>query len=74
MRRGITMFELTVAVFILTTVMLAIVQLMAATANQRRFVDQRRIALQSGQPGRACRLLPWEKVRTGRIDHVGSLG
>src|SRR5437762_10762011 len=45
-RRGMTLFELTVALFILTTAMMAIVQLMAATASQRRSADQRRIALQ----------------------------
>lgn len=62
-RRGMTMFELTVALFILTTAMLMIVQLMAATANQRRVVDQRRVALRevANQAERVA-LLSWEQI------------
>jgi Tfp pilus assembly protein PilE len=62
-RRGMTLFELAVALFILTTAMLAIVQLMAATATQRRLVDQRRVALQevANQAERVA-LLTWGEV------------
>src|SRR6266436_5803602 len=68
MRRGMTLFELTVALFILTTAMLAIVQLMAATANQRRSVDQRRVALQevANQAERVA-LLSWEQTAPERL-------
>ena len=68
MRRGMTLFELTVALFILTTAMLAIVQLMAATAGQRRSVDQRRIALQevANQAERVA-LLSWEQIAPEKL-------
>jgi hypothetical protein len=58
-----TMFELTVALFILTTAMLAIVHLMGAAAMQRRFVDQRRVALQevANQAERVA-LLSWDDL------------
>src|SRR5262245_1405938 len=45
MRRGMTISELMVALFIMTTAMVAIVQLLAAAAGQRRTIDQRRAAL-----------------------------
>jgi len=45
-RRGMTIAELMVALFIMTTAMVAIVQLLAAAAGQRRAVEERRIALQ----------------------------
>src|SRR3954454_24912121 len=67
-RRGMTLFELTVALFILTTVMLAIVQLMAATASQRRSVDQRRVALQevANQAERVA-LLSWDEITSQKL-------
>src|SRR3954449_13507629 len=62
-RRGMTLFELTVALFILTTVMMVIVQLMAATASQRRIVDQRRIALQEvANQAERFALLSWDEL------------
>ena len=45
MRRGMTIAELMVALFIMTTAMVAIVQLLAAAAGQRRTIEQRRVAL-----------------------------
>lgn len=45
MRRGMTISELMVALFIMTTAMVAIVQLLAAAAGQRRTIEQRRVAL-----------------------------
>jgi len=67
-RRGMTLFELTVALFIMTTVMLAIVQLMAATAGQRRIVDQRRVALQEvANQAEHVALLPWDEVSANKL-------
>jgi len=67
-RRGMTLFELTVALFILTTVMLAIVQLMAATATQRRLVDQRRVALQEvANQAERVSLLAWDEVAPEKL-------
>src|SRR5207249_648256 len=65
---GMTLFELTVALFILTTAMMAIVQLMAATASQRRSADQRRVALQevANQAERVA-LLSWEQTAPEKL-------
>src|SRR5689334_20407374 len=45
MRRGLTIAELLVALFIMTTAMVAMVQLLAAVGGQRRTIEQRRAAL-----------------------------
>jgi hypothetical protein len=44
-RRGLSLFELTVALFVMTAAMTAIVQLLAVAASQRRTIEQRRVAL-----------------------------
>ncbi len=62
-RRGITLSELAVALVVLLAAMAAMVQLMAATAGQRRLVEQRRIALEeiANQAERVA-MLPWEQT------------
>src|SRR5688572_27806204 len=67
-RRGMTVLELTVALFILTTAMVAIVQVVATTATQRRAIEQRRIALQeiANQAERVA-LLPWDDTAAEKL-------
>src|SRR5689334_11153082 len=67
-RAGMTLFELTVALFLMTTALMAIVHLMAATATQRRLVDQRRIALQeiANQAERTA-LLSWDEIAPEKL-------
>ena len=63
-----TLFELTVALFILTTAMMAIVQLMAATASQRRSVDQRRVALQEvANQAERIALFSWDQITSEKL-------
>src|SRR5690242_17414911 len=67
-RRGMTLFELAVALFILTTAMLAIVQLMAATASQRRLLDQRSVALQEvANQAERIALLTWDEMAPEKL-------
>jgi hypothetical protein len=67
-RPGVTLFELMVALFILTTAMAAIVQLTAVTAGQRRTIEQRRIALQEvANRAERIALLPWEKTAPEKL-------
>ena len=67
-RRGVTLFELMVALFILTTAMAAIVQLVAVTASQRRTIEQRRVALQEvANQAERIALLPWEETARDKL-------
>jgi len=58
-----TLLETTVALFIVSAVVLAILQLVSVTANQRRTLEKRRIALQeaANQAERIAQL-PWDKT------------
>ncbi len=68
MRRGMTISELLVALFILTTAMAAMVQLLAVSAGQRRMIEQRRIALQevANQAERVA-LLSWDEAAPDKL-------
>lgn len=58
-----TLFELVVALFVLTTAMVAIVQLLAVAASQRRTIDQRRVAMtEVANQAERIALLPWSKL------------
>jgi hypothetical protein len=58
-----TLFELTMALFILTTAITAILQLVAFSANQRRAADERRIALaEVANQAERIALLPWDET------------
>jgi prepilin-type N-terminal cleavage/methylation domain-containing protein len=62
-RRGMTLLETTVALFIVSAVLLAILQLVSVTANQRRTLEERRIALQEvANQAERIALLPWERT------------
>jgi Tfp pilus assembly protein PilV len=62
-RRGMTLFELTMALFILTTAIAAILQLVAFSASQRRAADQRRIALaEVANQAERIALLSWDQT------------
>ena len=61
MRRGMTISELMVALFIMTTAMVAIVQLLAAAAGQRRTIEQRRVALaEVANEAERAALISWD--------------
>jgi Tfp pilus assembly protein PilV len=63
-----TLFELTVALFIVSTALVAIVQLVAMTASQRRTLDQRRIAeLEVANQAERMALLPWEQASPEKL-------
>ena len=65
MRRGVTLFELMVALVVMTTAMMAIVQLLAMVASQRRMLDQRRAALtEVANQAERIALLPWNAVQS----------
>jgi hypothetical protein len=67
-RRAMTVLELTVALFILTTAMVAIVQLVATTATQRRAIEQRRIALQEiANQAERIALMSWDETAPGLL-------
>src|SRR5438552_759514 len=68
MRRGMTIAELMVALLIMTTAMVAIVQLLAVTGGQRRTIEQRRIALQevANQAERVALLL-WDETEPDKL-------
>jgi prepilin-type N-terminal cleavage/methylation domain-containing protein len=67
-RRGMTILELLVALFVLTTAMAALVQLLAVTAGQRRLLEQRRVALQevANQAERVA-LLNWNETAGDKL-------
>src|SRR5262245_11918968 len=67
-RRGMTVLELTISLFVLTTAMLAIVQLFSATAAQRRTLEKRRMALEAvaNQAERIARL-SWDETAPDRL-------
>jgi len=59
-RRGLTLFELIVALFVMTTAMMILVQLLAVVAGQRRQLDQRRAAAtEVANQAERLALLPW---------------
>ena len=62
-RRGMTLLETMVALFIVSAVLLAILQLVSVTANQRRTLEERRIALQEvANQAERIAMLPWERT------------
>ncbi len=62
-RRGLTVFELVVALFVLTAAMMAIVQLLGVAASQRRTIEQRRAALaEVANQAERIALLRWKDV------------
>jgi prepilin-type N-terminal cleavage/methylation domain-containing protein len=64
-RRGVTLFELMVALVVMTTAMMAIVQLLAMVASQRRMLEQRRAALtEVANQAERIALLPWNAVQS----------
>jgi len=67
-RRGLSVFELTVALFVLTTAMMAIVQLLGVAASQRRTIEQRRTALaEVANQAERMALLPWDAVSASEL-------
>ncbi len=67
-RSGLTLFELVVALFVLTTAMVAIVQLLAVAASQRRTIEQRRVALrETANQAERISLLPWNEMQTAEL-------
>lgn len=63
-RRGVTLLELIVALFVLTTAMTAIVQLLAVSARQRRLLEERRVALaEIANQAERIALLPWNELK-----------
>ena len=64
-RRGVTLFELMVVLVVMTTAMMAIVQLLAMVATQRRMIDQRRAALtEVANQAERIALMPWNAVQS----------
>jgi hypothetical protein len=60
----VTLLELIVALFVLTTAMTAIVQLLAVAAKQRRMLEERRVALaEVANQAERIALLPWNKLQ-----------
>lgn len=58
-----TVLELLVALFVLTTAMAALVQLLTVTAAQRRLLEQRRVALQEvANQAERIALFDWQEV------------
>jgi len=67
-RLGLTVFELVVALFVLTTAMVAIVQLLGVAASQRRTIEQRRTALaEVANQAESIALLPWDEVALDKL-------
>ena len=61
--RGVTLFELIVALFILMAAMATMVQLLAVTARQRRIIQQRQMALSEvANQAERISLLPWSET------------
>jgi Tfp pilus assembly protein PilV len=68
MRRGMTIAELMVALFIMTTAMVAIVQLLAAAAGQRRTIEQRRLALaEVANEAERVALITWDESAPDKL-------
>jgi len=68
LRRGMTVLELLVALFVLTTAMAALVQLLTVTAGQRRLLEQRRVALQEvANQGEHVALLHWNETAGDKL-------
>ena len=66
--RGLTVFELVVALFVLTTAMMAIVQLLGVAASQRRTIEQRRAALaEVANQAERIALLRWYEVSSDKL-------
>jgi hypothetical protein len=69
LRRGLSLFELIVALFVLTTAMTTIVQLLGVAASQRRTIEQRRTSLaEVANQAERIALLPWEAVSAGKLE------
>jgi hypothetical protein len=67
-RRAMTLFEMVTALFILTTAMAAIMQLVAVTSNQRRALDQRRLAmLEVSNQAERIALLAWNETSANNL-------
>src|SRR4051812_4452238 len=67
-RSGLSVFELTVALFVLTTAMMAIVQLLGVAASQRRTIEQRRAAqAEVANQAERIALLPWDEVSSDKL-------
>ncbi len=63
MRRGMTIAELLVALFVMTTAMVAMVQLLAAVGGQRRTIEHRRIALtEVANQAERVALRSWDEI------------
>jgi type II secretory pathway pseudopilin PulG len=62
-RPGMTLLETTVALLVVSAVIAAIVQLVSVTANQRRTLEERRLALQEvANQAERIALLSWEQT------------
>ncbi len=58
-----TLLEMTVALFVASAVMIAIVQLVGVTAKQRRTLEQRRVALQEvANQAERIAMLAWDQT------------
>jgi prepilin-type N-terminal cleavage/methylation domain-containing protein len=67
-RRGMTLIEMTVALVILGVAMVALLQLVAASARQRRTAEQRRIALQEvANQAERLALASWDEIAPGEL-------
>jgi hypothetical protein len=63
-----TVFELLVALFVMTTALVALVQLLAVTAGQRRLLEQRRIALQEvANQAERMASVPWDEITAEKL-------
>jgi Tfp pilus assembly protein PilV len=63
-----TLLETTVALLIVSAVVLAILQLVNVTANQRRTLEERRIALQEvANQAERIAMLPWERTEPDEL-------
>jgi hypothetical protein len=67
-RGGLSLFELTVALFVMTTAMTVIVQLLGVAAKQRRTIEQRRTALaEVANQAERIALLPWDELSAANL-------
>jgi Tfp pilus assembly protein PilV len=66
--RGATLIEVAVALVILAAAMLALAQMVALAARQRRLTEARRLAMEevANQAERVA-ALPWDKVQPGEF-------
>jgi hypothetical protein len=68
-REGLTVFELIVALFVLTTAMTMIVQLLGVAASQRRTIEQRRAALaEVANQAERIALLTWDEISPDKLN------